>query len=329
MLSCQALDESISPCGLTRLIGSQNLTPQRATLPMKSLPLLIVPWMITFIICMWCASVTYSVVSSNRPTPTPTKAANHDQTKASGENSERRPNQNSAEALVSSIDKLVVAIDQKRESDERGYRENAPPSQWWTILPTVVVAVFAIASTVVALLQWRTYKRQAELMENSLGETRKSADAAILAAKTADTALKMAENPDVQLVKVTFTVKDSSAGVRFVFTFRNFGRSFAHDVRGFYAIGEAKTNPSNLISMQPEYAGISPGMECTFYGTDNDEIITASFLADVLKGNEPLFLNVPVVYKDSFGARKGSHSGAVFMPNQHEFVIIPRGIDTV
>lgn len=47
-----------------------RVRPQRAALHMKPSPLLIIPWVTMFIVCMWCASVTYSVVASYRPRPT-------------------------------------------------------------------------------------------------------------------------------------------------------------------------------------------------------------------------------------------------------------------
>ena len=74
--------------------------------------------------------------------------------------------------------------------------------RWGQVTSAIVVAFFTAILTVVAILQWRTYHRQADIMAKGLTATEEAAKAATLSANLAKTALQLTERADVAVDKM-------------------------------------------------------------------------------------------------------------------------------
>jgi hypothetical protein len=177
-----------------------------------------ISWIIMF------SALLYWAPESKPPTPIPAVSAYNHQDQSPDKTKVQGPRQNSDAALYSSLDKISLAIDAHRESEERNHREDHAPKKWWRrIDPNWFIVTLTAALVFLGWRQWLTYKHQARVMAETLEETRN-------ANKAAEKAIHLSERAEMQIAEFKLTsVSRFTAGAQIEIVSRNLGRTIAKE----------------------------------------------------------------------------------------------------
>jgi hypothetical protein len=140
---------------------------------------------------MIAAVLLVAVISSSQgPTPAPAKAADTHEQKRKLEQRKTATNKKPTQRTPPAVNSATALVATWNRQDLGKQREKEPPVDWWARASTILVTLFTGALTVLAYRQWRSMEKQAQYTRDTLAETKKSADAATLAADVARDTLK-------------------------------------------------------------------------------------------------------------------------------------------
>jgi hypothetical protein len=129
-------------------------------------------------LCVVLLFATFTFVQSQPPTPTPTKTAHANQKKTTPEQSQRTANDEATKQLTSAINQLSAVIAARNQQQSGTPYEDKSPAKWWTIANTILITVFTGALAGVAVFQWLTMRRQADIADRQTGIIGKQAEIA-------------------------------------------------------------------------------------------------------------------------------------------------------
>ncbi|HVW19835.1 MAG TPA: hypothetical protein VHC86_01345 [Opitutaceae bacterium] len=225
---------------------------------------------------------------SKPPIPAPAEAAHHDQTPAERVKSESNAHPDAPGAITTAIDKLDLTVQQQIEEEKRDYSQRKAPSEWWAIIPTIVIALSAVIQVVI-------YWRQTRVAEAGLEETRR----ANIAARTA---LEAAERAEMQLTGLRLPPTSQFIPNAFLeVSYKNVGRTAATEVV-VHVRKWSGNEPANEggIKSPPSYVGAGTQ---GFYRIDINRIDHAynqDELARFNDGGNPFNVTVELSYTDAF-----------------------------
>ena len=114
------------------------------------------------------------LIQSQGPSPTPRKANETHEQKASPEKGESRPDDQMANDLTSAVNKLasVIAARNQEQSSEKSHNES--PADWWSRASTILVTIFTGVLACMAYWQWRAMQAQATYIQSQAAYMRKA-----------------------------------------------------------------------------------------------------------------------------------------------------------
>jgi len=238
------------------------------------------------------------IAQPQAPTPSVGKGAQSHQQKAAPEikktNADGIP-YTEADAILDGVPFKQTGAEQQHSAHD--WIKKAIPRwtyKWGPVVSAIVVAFFTGILTVVAVLQWRIYRRQADLMETGLVATKEAAAAAKLSAETAERALKLCEVAELQIIEMAFPDFFKPEESAFAFTFKNFGRTVATDVVSKAGFSD-DTKPNIYAARATIAAGETRRFSVPFPA---DDVIRVKY------GEIRLNATIATTYNDIFGSKQ-------------------------
>ena len=178
-----------------------------------------------------------------------------------------------------------------------------PPKDWWAVVNTGLNTLFTGLLVYLMFHQWR-------VMRTALKEANRSADAAILSAKTAEQALHLSETADVLIHEARGSDGPLiTMGTRVTITLKNCGRTKATDtsIRAYMmAIEHYRSSPATADPIPGEGNGtptiIGPSGEWSFTLSPVGHTLEPREILEINEGTKRLWINVNVTYQDVFKA---------------------------
>jgi hypothetical protein len=123
---------------------------------------------------------------SQGPSPTPLKASGNNQEKSSTKEQGTASNHYISSIAPSEIDtNISAAKTQEHTNNDATKSDNKTPSHWWTIIPTVVIAYFAIIQGIAMIFQYFAMQRQVLELKESIDIAKEATKATKEAAEAA------------------------------------------------------------------------------------------------------------------------------------------------
>lgn len=187
-------------------------------------------------------------------------------------------------------DALQQDADNKRD-------EGVRKRDFWV---TVAIAITGFLQFIVLGGQLLLFFRQTTLMENSLGEARRAADAAQDSADEARDTARLTQCADVliELIEMENAQPSFSPSTRFILQFKNFGPTRANNVRFDFTLSIG-TLGDLQVPVSPVVLGANGTAPLVF--KTFKELMIVPNIPDIEAGKIPMHFRGTISYEDVFG----------------------------